>query len=79
MPSIVVGNGNGAETKKRVDLLEEENLRLKELNVAVENLSTNKRTVLKEIAQDAEGLTTEDLKLLKQMALEFAGKKKRTQ
>ena len=34
MPSIVVGNGNGAETKKRVDLLEEENLRLKELNVA---------------------------------------------
>lgn len=49
---------------------------LKELNVAVENLSTNKRTVLKEIAQDAEGLTTEDLKLLKQMALEFASKKK---
>jgi hypothetical protein len=47
--------------------------------VAVENLSTNKRTVLKEIAQDAEGLTTEDLKLLKQMALEFASKKKRTQ
>jgi hypothetical protein len=83
MPSIVVGNGNGAETKKRVDLLEEENLRLKEqlkeLNVAVENLSTNKRTGLKEIAQDAEGLTTEDLKLLKQMVLEFAGRKKRAQ
>ena len=41
MPSIAVGNGNGGETKKRVDLLEEENLRLKEqlkeLNVAVEN------------------------------------------
>ncbi len=52
---------------------------LKELNAAVENLSTNKRTVLKEIAQDAEGLTTEEFKLLKQMALEFAGKKKRTQ
>jgi len=41
-------------------------------------LSANKRTVLKEIAQDAEGLTTEDLRLLKQMTLEFAGKKKRT-
>jgi hypothetical protein len=52
---------------------------LEELNLAVENLSTNKRTVLKEIAQDAEGLTTEELKLLKQMALESAGRKKRTQ
>jgi hypothetical protein len=49
---------------------------LKELNVAVENLSTNKRTVLKEIAQDAEGLTIEELKLLKQMTLKFTNKKK---
>jgi hypothetical protein len=82
MPSIVVGNGNGTETKKRVDNLEEENKKLREqiegLQMSLENLSTNKRSVLKEIAQDAEGLTTEDLKLLKQMALEFASKKKRT-
>ena len=71
---------NGAETKRRVDGLEEENKKLKEqleeLNLAVENLSTDKRTVLKEIAQDVEGLTTEELKLLKQMALEFTNKKK---
>ena len=76
-PSIVVGNGNGAEVKQRVGSLEEENKTLREelakLNTKVEGMSTEKQAVL----ADLRGLNTDQLKALMSMADQFNQKKRK--